>query len=121
MRFDVVRNHLSWSASIISREGAIQIPAVDGRNSPAGVHSGGIRCRQHDDLTTKVLGRQAAGELADQDLPFVLVAVATPHDQEARAVAILDRNDGSRDPAEWRALRRRRHTHKTTNASIPIE
>ena len=47
---------------------------------------------------------ESADQLAERDLPFVLVAVIAGHREDSRPRVILDAGDGDLDPAIGRAV-----------------
>jgi hypothetical protein len=54
-------------------------------------------------------------------LAFVLVAVVARHQQDSRALAVLDGSDWDRNPAISRAVNRIRQPDKTVLLAVPLE
>ena len=87
---DEMGDHLRQRPVRIAGEAAVQVALVDGRGSPARARGRIVRHREHDEVTLHRFGLQAARELAQRDLSFVLVAVVPAHQQYPWTVAVLD-------------------------------
>src|SRR5215469_9830829 len=118
---DVVGDLRGWAAIGIAREAAVEVALVERRGAHSGHRRREVRRRQDDDPAADLGGLEAADELAERDLALVLVAVVARHQQDSRALAVLDGSDWDRNPAISRPVNRIRQPDKTVLLAVPLE
>src|SRR5690606_9668471 len=100
---------------------AVQVAFVHRRGAPAGLHGRVVQRWDDDDPALQCFGAQRPRQLAQGNLPFVLVAVVARGQQGRGAVAIADADDGNLDHGIGRQVDRVRHVQVAGLLAIQIE
>jgi len=105
----------------VARKAAIEIAFVEWRGAHSGHRRREVRRRQDDDAAAHLLRFEAADQFAERDLALVFVAVVAGHQQDSRAVAVLDAGNRDRDPAIGRAVHRIGQPDKAVLFAIAVK
>ena len=94
---EVVSERIRGRAISVTGVGTIEVSVVERRNPAAVEDCGEVECRHDDDPAAHLRGRQGAGEIVQEQLTLVLVAVSARGEEYRRSLSAVDHDDRHRD------------------------